>query len=211
MGPCPKLSCKATATILNLLKSGNNPEFCTICEKECLTQCLMAGKTIQEVLIESYVPTVYAAVKRLCVGVSYKEDFISAGILGIVKAVNKINETIEDPHAYIYTAIVKNIKHEMIRNTLVPIPHSAYKKGFRSKTILNPCLEVISHGDQTMLDLQEIIDGLSNNDTEKCILKRLIMRGFSRQEIADEVSVSGSRVSQIKSALLQKLFEELFK
>ena len=196
--------------IIEALKKGNNYRYCDICgeQEECYS-CPNYKKTLQEALISFYVPIVKSVVRKICFGVSYKEDFISAGILGVVKAVIKINESINDVHSYIYKSIIENIKREMVRSTLVPIPHSAFKKGFSAKVVLLADMETETKGQQDIVDLNEIIELIPQNDSEQIILKCTLERGYKDYEIAELVHLSTRRTNQIKHRLLEKLLREL--
>lgn len=195
--------------LLESLKAGNNFSICQICtSKEC--PCNFKNNTLQEVVTEYYINLTKVLVRRICFGSGQKEDFVAAGFLGLAKALNKINETIDDPDAYIVQSIIRNIKIELVKNTLIPVPHSGFKKGYRKACGYQIREEELAvPPQQTTVDIKDFVKKIPDSEAEKVILKFVLEGGYKDYEIAEEAHLSTRRTNQIKNALLTKLFKEL--
>lgn len=196
--------------IVDLLKEGENPKICDVCKGELFDHtCPHLGKSIRDVLIESYAILVLDIAKKIS---TYRKrnDAVSEGMLALTEAVDRLPQDIENAGAWIRTYVTLSMRRFLELDSVIHVPQ--YKKShsfLRGSPSIR--LEHVEHGDCEATDLIDLLNSIPENDKEETVMQCMIEGGYSLRDMADMCYVTCSRISQIRQNLETRIESALRK
>lgn len=216
----PRLTEETVNLVVEILRNKENPISCDCCENYIFSNidickagtCPFIKRRVKDLLIESHIPLVKRIVNTITASKDYYE-YISVALLALTEAVNKIPELYPNSNigGYIRTFITKELKQFILTSTVIRVPHYADSSyNFLRNTINMGSRDLAqTFGKQGQVDLDESLSKIVETMYEQIILKCLIDRGYSGEDMAKMCNLTESRVSQIKGELEQKILEIL--
>jgi len=215
---------KGIATLLGFVTNSAFPQPLSKAEEAlCLQQMRNGDENARAILIERNLRLVAHLVKKYEGTGEDKEDLISIGIIGLIKAINTFNE---EKQTKLSTYAARCVENEILMNFRAT-------KNQKTEVYLQDPIGIDKEGNQITLleilatdneDIAEEIDRFYEqqklwekvkllNKNERCILE--LRYGLSngkrrtQREIAKQIGISRSYVSRIEKKAIQKLFRNL--
>jgi RNA polymerase sigma factor (sigma-70 family) len=209
----PRLKEEEVELFVRALWENGSVKTCVICNKTKLSgscsDCLFVDRNAKDVLIESFIPLVMSISKRI--GGTKRNDIVSVGLLALTEAINNIPPDIRSLEAYVRSTVAGKIKTFLINDTVIQVPSYGVATHKHLKSTMTIANDIPVSGEQTSVDLSEIINSIPRNKKESIILSCLLEGGYSLRDMADMCGVERARVSQIKHDLLDRLHTVLRK
>lgn len=215
---------KGIATLLGFVTNSAFPQPLSKTEEALYLQQMRGGdENARAILIERNLRLVAHLVKKYEGTGEEKEDLISIGIIGLIKAINTFNE---DKQTKLATYAARCVENEILMNFRAT-------KNQKTEVYLQDPIGIDKEGNQITLleilatdneDIAEEIDRFYEqqklrqkvkllNKNEQCILEMRygLTNGKRRtqREIAKQIGISRSYVSRIEKKAIQKLFRNL--
>ncbi len=153
-------------------------------------------------LIVSYQPLVASALLRLKPADAYAEDCFSEGLLALIKSVDDFMPSLGVPFAAYARIRIKGAMLDLLRQQ-ARYPKNEDDAGL-SKLISMSAAKGEQEVSQEML-AEILIAATRLGGKERAVIEQLYIEGRSREEIADSLGVSPSRVSQIHARALKRI------
>ncbi len=139
-----------------------------------------------------------------------RDDLVSAGYIGLVRAVNKVptgRVRMKALNAWIGRCVTKEMRDLLPRERSIHIPRESsrlarnHNRPIEVPTVFNVIPETLeTHSELAVVELRDIFDACCKSETErKCL--RLREAGYTFQEIGTRLNISKS--------LAQKMFRNL--
>lgn len=214
---------KGVMLLVSYIANDSFPQPLTPQEEKYYLQMLSRGdEGARQVLIERNLRLVAHVVKKFENTGEDKEDLISIGTIGLIKAINTFDNS---KGARLATYAAKCVENEILMHI------RANKKTKQEVSIYEPigidkdgneitledilggnCDEVLDEVEMILLDekLKRVIKKLKNRE-RKVLLMRYGLEGkkkYTQREIAGELGISRSYVSRIEKKILGKIAEE---
>lgn len=208
----PRLKETELNALIDLVKLGENPVSCTVCNGDIFTgrdcsQCPFKGRVVRDLLIESHIPLVMDIARKI--GGRQRKECTSVGLLALTEAVNRIPRDIRCLEAYIRKCVTDQVKLFLIKDTVIQVPpYGSLTHGFlrhvRSLSGSNAG-QLAVLGEQTTVDLNELLSRIPQNRTEETIMRCITEGGYSLRDMAEMCNLGEPRVSQIRQDLLGRI------
>jgi RNA polymerase sigma factor (sigma-70 family) len=170
--------------------------------------CPHAGKTIRDLLTESYITLVLDVANKISL-VETRDDAISEGLLALIKAVDLITDDTINVGAWIRTWVTQNMRRYLITDSTVYVPQGdveAYKHLRNSPSIQG---EHPTRDESMPVDLLDLLDTIPKSEGEEIVLKCMIEGGYSVEDMSLMCNFSRPRVSQVRHGLIERIYNKL--
>lgn len=204
----PRLKEKEVNGLIKIIQSTNESITCDVCkellfeERECST-CPFKERKVQDVLIESFIPLALSIAKRL--GGSNRKEVVSVSLLALTEAIAKMPNDIRSLEAYVRVFVAGKIKNFLLADSVIQVPRYGLATHSHLKATYAISGDIPVSGEQTAVDLNEIIATVPRNKNEEVILNCLLEGGYSLQDMSNLCGVGEARVSQVKQLVLDRL------
>lgn len=176
-----------------------------------IEQARLGDDGARELLILGYARLVLKKVSTWCKlfpQVLYlSDDMVSEGLLAVTKAVDALIKD-GDPEegsctSYIHTAIINNIGHMLEDEVTIRIPRTADEGPVVVPTDDYDMAAPLTDGSFGVIDLMDSLEAACATPLEKQILG-LRIKGYTDQEIAEQLDISRASVQFYRAELIQK-------
>jgi DNA-directed RNA polymerase specialized sigma subunit len=137
-------------------------------------------------------------------------DLVGVGSLILTERVNNLPDNLKNLDAYIFTHIRKEMLKYITFDSLIKMSDYAKKVSIPIKVEywVNEEDIGIIHGDQGLLEIRELLEGIPKTENENVIFNCIMEGGYQLQDMADMcINIGKTRVCQIKQELELKMLE----
>lgn len=204
----PRLKEKEVVELVKIIQFDEQCVTCDICnktifeERECST-CPFKNRKARDVLIESFIPLALSIAKRL--GGNNRKEVVSVSLLALTEAVADMPDDIRSLEAYVRVFVAGRIKNFLLADSVIQVPRYGLATHGHLKSIYALPSSISVSGEQTAVDLNEIISRIPQTKNEEVILNCILEGGYNLQDMSAMCGVGEARVSQVKQLLLERL------
>lgn len=217
------ITTKMLYLILHIENAGSFPKPLSAKEEKKALEQMASGDTeAKNRLIEHNLRLVAHIIKKYYSNYSDQEDLISIGTIGLIKGINSFDYTKGTRLATYASRCIENEILMHFRSQKKSAQDISMSEPIDTDSEGNPLtLSDIVYTDDTIADdldkkikiekLREYIDEMEDSRDREIILKRyglFMSKPMTQREIAEEMGISRSYVSQIEKRALKKLREK---